>query len=152
MTEEDPPDLEEVETRLREKDVKVLELVSEQVDDVQMVTSATNLSNSEVNYCFRKLEDWKLITVEKPDGMVTRVVDGTKQVFEAPKQAELTEYGAKVVDYVDTEEAGTRFEDLTRNELVRKVHELEQELNELRTEFNSYKKQIYEELKDLDNG
>ena len=148
MTEGNQSDLEEVENRLREKDVKVLELVSEQADDVQQLTSATNLTNSEVNYCFRKLEDWNLITVEKPEGMVTRVIDGTKQVFEAPKQAALTQYGEKVVQHLDTDEIGNEFEDMTRKQLVRKVHELEKELNELRKDFGILQKQLYNELND----
>ena len=78
---------------LREKDRVVLNRIQNGEDDVQKLTEATSLENHEVNYCFRKLEKLDLITVEKPEGTVERVIDGQKRVFEAPKQATLTNRG-----------------------------------------------------------
>lgn len=146
MTEENQWDVEEVEARLREKDLKVLKLISEGEDDVQYITSASNLNNSKVNHCFNKLEDKDLITVRKPDGFVTRVINGTKQVFQAPKQARLTELGEQVVESTVDEEVGQQYEDLTRDELVRKVHELEEEIEEMRNTFKVFRKQVQDRL------
>jgi len=146
MTEENPVDIGEVEDGLREKDLTVLNLLSDGEDDVQKVTSSTILTNSEVNYCFQKLNDMKLVTVSKPDGTVTRVVDGTKQVFEAPKQAQLTELGETVLERIEDEETGQRYEDLTRKELVRKVQRLEEEIEEMNRKFDLFRKQVQDRL------
>ena len=146
MTKENPVDIEEVEDGLREKDLTVLNLLSDGEDDVQKLTSATTLTNSEVNYCFQKLNDMKLVTVRKPDGTVTRVVDGTKQVFEAPKQAQLTELGETVLERIEDEETGQRYEDLTRKELVRKVQRLEEEMEEMNRKFDLFRKQVQDRL------
>jgi len=146
MTEENQFVVEEVEDRLREKDLTVLNLLSQGEDDVQRVTSSTTLTNSEVNYCFQKLEDMELITVSKPDGTVTRVIDGTKQVFEAPKKADLTEFGETVVETKIDGETGERFEDLSRKELVRKVHQLEEEIEGIERRFELFRKQVQDRL------
>ena len=147
MTEDKPLDLEEVEDGLREKDLTVLHLLSEGEDDVQRVTSSTTLTNSEVNYCFQKLEDMDLITVSKPEGTVSRVVDGTKQVFEAPKQASLTDLGKKVVESkIDEENLGQRYEDLSRKEQVRKLQQLEEEMEVLKKRFELFRKQVQDRL------
>lgn len=127
----------------------MLSLLSEGEDDVQKVTSTTTLTNSEVNYCFQKLEDMELIKVSKPDGTITRVIDGTKQVFEAPKQGQLTDFGETVLEIsADEEGIGQRYEDLSRKELVRKVQKLEKELDELRDTFNAFQKQVQDWLYD----
>jgi len=146
MTKQNQPDPVELETGLREKDLTVLNLLSDGEDDVQRVTSSTTLTNSEVNYCFRKLEDMELITVSKPDGTVTRVVDGTKQVFEAPKKADLTEFGETVVATKIDGETGERFEDLSRKELVRKVQRLEEEIEGIERRFELFRKQVQDRL------
>lgn len=116
-------------------------------DDIQLITSATTLSNSEVNYCFRKLEDQGLIAVEKQEGMVERVVDGTRQVFEAPKQASLTEKGERYLEDSNTA-GGTDFSRLTRDELIEHVRELEQDLEELEQRFDLFSRQVKQRLFD----
>jgi len=146
MTEQKPVDVTELVNRLREKDLKVLKLISEGEDDVQRVTSSTALTNSEVNYCFQKLEQMKLINVRKPEGTVARVVNGTKQVFEAPKQAGLTDQGQQVVESEIDGEIGEQYEDLSRNELVRKVHKLEEEIEGLERRFKLFRKQVQDRL------
>jgi hypothetical protein len=57
------------------------------------VSDSVDRENHEVNYCFTKLAEQDLIRVEKPDGMVERVVDGQPREFQAPKQATLTDRG-----------------------------------------------------------
>jgi predicted transcriptional regulator len=112
---------------LRDKDWTVLHNIQQGNTDVQQITSATVLENHEVNYCFRKLDDLDLINVEKPDGMVTRVIDGQKRVFEANKPNE---------DY----------EDLTHRELVQRVHQLEQDITQLQQALKLFRKQVQERL------
>ncbi len=74
---------------LREIDQTVLSCIKKGKHDVQQITSTTGLPNHKVNYSFRKLAELGLITVEKPDEPVERIIDGQKRVFQV-KVAELT--------------------------------------------------------------
>lgn len=145
MTESERRD--EVFEEIREKDRAVLECIEEGDDDVQYITNGTTLSNSEVNYCFKRLEDKGLIEVEKVDGMVERVVDGTRQVFEAPKQAELTDLGREFLD-VSADTGSERYRDLSYEELVMYVRDLESDLQDLEQRFNLFRRQVQNRLSD----
>lgn len=135
----------EVFEKIREKDRVVLECIRDGDDDIQFITAATTLNNSEVNYCFRKLEELGLITVEKPGGMEERVVNGTRQVFEAPKQGRLTELGEEFLDIhgrVESEE----YRKLSYDELVMLVRELESDMEELKQRFDVFTRQVKQRL------
>lgn len=131
--------------QVRDKDRVVLECIHEGSDDIQLITEATTLDNAAVNYCFRELSEADLIVVEKPDGMVDRVVDGTRQVFEAPKQASLTAKGRRYLEQVeeDCDASDTdQFRSMTRDELVERVHELEQSVDELETQIEGIRRNV----------
>ena len=136
---------EEVFQKVREKDEAVLHCIENGDDDIQLITSSTTLTNSEVNYCFRKLEEIGLIQVQKQDGMVERVVDGTTQVFEAPKRASLTPLGE---DYLEnySNEMAENFSKEGREELAEKVAELESDVEELKSAFEVFRRQVNERL------
>lgn len=129
---------------LREKDRTVLKRIQAGDDDVQKITSSTILSNSEVNYCFRKLHDLDLIEVEKPDGMVERTIDGTVQVFEAPKKATLTSE-AMDLEHADVQESD-QYHDLSREDLIQKLHQVEDRVDELEQSFETFRKQVQQRL------
>jgi predicted transcriptional regulator len=118
----------------------VLQLVSEGHNDIQKITEETTLTNSQVNYRFQKLQDLDLIEVEKRDGWTTRVIDGQKRKFKAPKQAELTEHGEQVLQ--NKEADMDEYRDLTREELVEKIHRLEGRIEGLENKFNTLRSQI----------
>ncbi|MFC4359277.1 hypothetical protein ACFO0N_15125 [Halobium salinum] len=136
--------------QIREKDRTVLQYISDGDDDIQLITDATTLSNAEVNYCFQKLQDLSLITVEKPDGMVERVINGTLQKFEAPKQAELTDAGKKYLERNSGEEL-TRYKDLNAQELGCTIRELEKRVDSLENELTGFKKFVRRKLDQPDN-
>lgn len=138
--------LTDIAEQLREKDRAVLRNISEGRDDVQKITSKTTLENHHVTYSFEKLEDLDLLEVEKPDGNVERVIDGQKRVFQHPKQAHLTEKGKGVVDDLG-EDAGSRYSDLTHSEVVEKLGELENRVDDLESKMNVFKKQVQDVLK-----
>ncbi|MDZ7688645.1 MAG: hypothetical protein U5J64_07985 [Halobacteriales archaeon] len=122
---------------LRDKDRAVLQHIQNGRDDIQKITEATTLENHEVNYCFEKLENLGLIEVEKPDGMVERVVDGQKRVFEAPKKAELADKNRQILDEIKSEDYI-----YTRKELVERVNELEGKIERLELQMDVFQKQI----------
>jgi predicted transcriptional regulator len=131
-------------TSLREKDRVVLTCIGNGKDDVQKITAATTLENHHVAYAFEKLEEQGLIHVEKPDGMVEREINGQKRVFQAPKQAEMTEKGRKRLE--KEEEDLYEYENLTHRELVEKVHQLEDRVEDFEGRLEMYREQVLEKL------
>lgn len=130
---------------LREKDKTVLQHIEKGDRDIQQITSATTLENHEVNYCFTKLSDLDLITVEKPEGMVERIIDGQKRVFEAPKQAQLTESGQHLLTQ-QLDECTDKYRDLSHEELVQQVHQLQEQVNQLQSSLRTFKQQVQRKL------
>ena len=132
--------------KLREKDHAVLNCIQDGRNDVQLITAATTLNNSEVNYCFRKLSDMELIEIRKQDGMVERVIDGTRQVFEAPKQAALTEKAQNFLEK-SNKGRGDRYKALSHKQLVERVHNLENEVEALNQRMETFRRQVSEQLR-----
>jgi len=131
---------------VRDKDHTVLSCIKDGENDVQQITATTTLSNSEVNYSFSKLADLDLITVEKPDGMVDRVIDGERQVFEAPKQAYLTDDALDYFNWTDREEELAAYRAMSHDELVERVHALEGQVADLEDAFAAFQKQVRQKL------
>ena len=77
--------------------------------------------------------------------MVERVIDGQKRVFQHPKQAELTEKGEKFLGQA-SQEISEAYEDLSHNELVEKVRQLEAEIGQLEQKFEVFRNQIQQKL------
>lgn len=125
----------------RDKEHVILQQIKSGNDDVQKVTSATTLENHHITYAFQKLEEHGLLTVPKPEGTVERIIDGQKQVFQHPKQAELTEEGKQYLKQEDVEDL-EMYENLSRRELVKKTHELEERIEELEKKFEVFRKQV----------
>jgi predicted transcriptional regulator len=125
-------------SELRDKDHHILQQIHQGNNDVQKITSATTHENHHVTYSFQKLEDLGLVEVLKPEGTVERIIDGQKRVFQHPKQAELTDKGKQTLEETEQEELG-EYEDMSHNELVEKVHQLENELSDIRSSLESFK-------------
>ncbi|ADE02803.1 hypothetical protein [Haloferax volcanii] len=130
---------------IRDKDHVVLKHIEKGLDDVQKITAETTLENHHVSYCFEKLEDLGLITVEKPDKMVERVIDGQKRVFQHPKEAKLTGKAHRYLEQSEPESM-TEYEDLSHREVVERVKTVEDELEELKGSFRLFKKQIQKKI------
>jgi len=131
------------EPELRDKERLVLTQVEQGNDDVQKITEATALENHHVSYAFQKLEQHSLIQVSKPDEMVERVINGQKRVFQHPKQAELTEKGRECLENSETEDLG-HYENISRKELIEKVHRLDNQIEELEKKFEVFRNQVQE--------
>jgi predicted transcriptional regulator len=132
--------------QIRDKDHVVLQHIKEGQDDVQKITAETTLENHHVSYCFEKLEQQGLITVDKPDRMVERVVDGQKRVFQHPKKAELTEKGEEYLENAE-QEATEMYEDMSHREVVNKLHDLEDEVARLQDAFEAFRKQVQQKIR-----
>ena len=131
--------------QLRDIDQAVLHHITEGHNDTQKITQATTLENHRVRYSLKKLEQLGLITVEQPDQMVERVVDGQKRVFQHPKKAELTDKGRRTLRESDQEDLEA-YQNLTHKELVKKVNHLETEIQTLKNSMEAFRKQVQEHL------
>jgi hypothetical protein len=129
---------------LRDKDRAVLECIRDGDNDVQQIKAATTLSKREINYAFEKLEDLGFIKVTRSDGQVERVIDGQKRVFDAPKAATLTDDAFQYLQATDQD--SNRYQDLSRDELVDKIHDLEDRVDRLESGFESFRKQVLDKL------
>ena len=138
MTEEN---LHETVDRLAEDEELVLQCLDNGFDDVHEITQATRLNKDEVNNRYGNLEDLGLIEVGESQGMVERVVDGSRQVFQEPKPASLTERGETVLDVLEQDRI-EEYQRLSQDELAAKVVELEYELEEMREQFESFRQQV----------
>jgi len=131
--------------QLRDIDQAVLHAIQEGHNDTQKITQHTTLKTHRVRYSLKKLEQLGLITVEQPDQMVERVVDGQKRVFQHPKKAELTDKGRRTLRESDQEDLEA-YQNLTHKELVKKVNHLETEIQTLKNSMEAFRKQVQEHL------
>jgi predicted transcriptional regulator len=131
----------EIMDKLRDKDEIVLQAVHEGNDDIQKITETTTLENHEVNYCFSKLEDLNLITIEKPDGYTTRNINGQKRVFQTPKQAKPTDKGKQHLEKVNIREED-QFKNIGQGELIELVRAQEQRIERLETAVEMLKRKF----------
>ena len=142
MTETDAEAETAVFTQVRDKDHAALTCIRNGDTDVQQIKAATTLSKNEVNYSFTKLEDLGLIDVTRPTGRVERVIEGQKRIFDAPKTAHLTDKGSAYFDWTTRTQDTNQYQDLTRDELIHRITELEQRVDELETAFTTFQRQV----------
>jgi len=114
--------------------------------DLQQITETTVYSNRKVNYSFTKLDNLGLIETYTPDGMVERTVNGETRVFQAPKQARLTDTGAQYFEWTDRQDTIDAYRSLDHDELAQKVVTLEERLDTLETQFDAFQNQVREKL------
>lgn len=133
--------------QLRDKDWTVLTAIDDGHDDTQKIKEATILENHEIRYSLKKLASLGLIELDQPDGTVERVINGQKRVFQHPKQACLTDKGKDDLARENVEELD-EYHDLSRAELVMKVHRLESELKELESKFEVFRSQVQNSILD----
>lgn len=129
---------------VREKDHVVLSCIRNGHDDVQQIRSETTLTWREVDYSIEKLADQGLIDVEKQEGYVTRIVDGQKRTFQAPRSVDLTRQGRQY--FAEHQQDLGQYEDLSRDELIERIHELEDRVDRLENGFKAFRQQVKRQL------
>lgn len=126
-----------------DRERRILQLVRSGRDDFHRLREQLALSWRQVDYSLDKLEDAGLVDIRHQDGFTTREVNGQRRKFKAPRKIDLTDDGRQ---YVKRHEAEQEYADLSREELVAKIHRLEQRVDELETGFQSFKKQVKRQL------
>jgi len=132
------------EDQLRDIDQVVLQKVAEGVDTTHKISEITTFETHRIRYSLKKLDSLELLKLEKQDGTVERIVDGQRRVFQSPLQGELTDRGEGCLK--QNKEDLNRYQDLTHEELVEKVLELESQFEELQRSFDVLRNQVQREL------
>ena len=130
---------------LRDKDHTVLQHIQNGHNDTQKITASTTLQNHHVNYSLQKLADLDLITLQKPDTMVERIINGQKRVFQHPKQAQLTEKAKQYLEQTEQEDQD-QYENLTHEELVHRLRDLENQVDQIEQSMEAFRRQILKKL------
>lgn len=125
---------------------RVLVCLREGLDDLHQITAATDLENHVVNYRFKRLVDLKLIAIETPDGLVTRVVDGQSRTFRAPKRATLTAHGQAYFEWTERQTELDQIREPSHDDVMARVVELGRELARLQTAHAQLKEQLQRQL------
>lgn len=112
--------------------------------DTQQITAASTFENHQVRRLFRTLADAGLVTVDKPEGMVERWVDGQRRVFQAPLRAELTAQGEAVLAAGPTTAAAV--ETMSRAELIEAYHTLCERVADLEVALDVFRDQVRRQL------
>lgn len=131
--------------KIREIDHIVLQHVQEGRNDVHQVTQSTHHDTKKIGYSFDKLHKHGLLNVERPDGMVEKIVNNQKRKFKAPKTAQLTDLGQRYLDQAEPVDL-ERYEDMTRPEIIQKLIKLEDQIDELEEKLEIYRKQLQKRL------
>ena len=132
------------EDQLRDIDQVVLQKVAEGVDTTHKISEITTFETHRIRYSLKKLDSLGLLKLEKQDGTVERTVDGQRRVFQSPLQGELTDRGEEYLK--QNKEDLNRYQDLTHEELVEKVLELESQFEDLQQSFEVFRQQVQNQL------
>lgn len=124
----------------------VLTAIRNECEDIREIREATTLSIGQVNYRVRKLEDLGLIELGDSQGRERQEVDGQIREYDAPKPARLTQLGQQYFEYTDRKEDLSQYENLTKEELVEKLHEHEQRIDRLESAIQMLKEQFQRDL------
>lgn len=130
--------------QIRVIDQVVLQKVAEGIDTTHKISEATTFKTHRVRYSLKKLDSLNYLNVEKRDGMEEDVIDGQRRIFQAPLRGELTDSGEEYLK--QNKEDLDQYHDLSREELVTKVQELESQVEELQQSFEVFRKQVQREL------
>ena len=77
--------------------------------------------------------------------MTERTIEGQKRVFQTPWQASLTDKGLNHLKKADKVEIEA-YENMSHDELIEKVHQLENQITGLEKKMQMFQKQIIQKL------
>lgn len=138
--------------QLNEKELAILHAVKDGNDDTLKIRKATTLDNRQINHHLVEkndnLEELGLVNISRPDGPERREENGHVQYLPyAPKRVALTGEGRTVL-----REAGDveNYADMTKKEMVRRMRELEERVEDVETRFDVFRRQVRERLEELE--
>jgi hypothetical protein len=128
--------------KLREKDLAVLQAIQNGANTTSEIREATTLTNREINYSLTEkgLEQHGLVEIHRVEG---RQETPEGKTIWKPKQVQITDQGLQTLQHHDQE---SKYDDLTREELIQRIHELEQRQDRLETMFKDFRSKVMDRL------
>jgi predicted transcriptional regulator len=134
-------------TELRDKDIAVLQALQEGASTVTEIKEATTLTRRQINYSIneKSLEELGLVEVNRSEGRLHRESNGREENIWKPKQLQLTDKGLQKLAQEPTETA-EKYENMSREELIQTVHELETRQDRLENMFKDFRNKVMEQI------
>jgi predicted ArsR family transcriptional regulator len=134
---------------LREAEQLVLQCIRNGYTDAFEAGQELTLSNSQIRHAFRTLAEKGYIDLHREDGYVERTDrQGQTRVFKAPYEAELTDKAGRYVQQQDAAADLDQYRQLSHDELVQTVHDLEQRVDRLEQGFEAFRRQVQQHITD----
>jgi len=131
---------------LRNKDKAILQAVEDGARTVSEIKDRTTLSNREINYSLTEysLAEQGLVEIQKQEGREWREINGEERYIWKPKTIKPTDKAITLLADLDTE--NTEYEDLSKQELIQQIHELEQRQNRLENMFKNFREKVMDRI------
>lgn len=131
---------------LRDKDLAVLQAIQNGANTVSEIKEETTLSNREINYSLteKSLEQMNLVNINRTDTREWQQINGQERYIWKPKTVELTDKALHTLTEQDNNI--NQYEDMTKRELIERIHELEQRQNQLETVFKDFRQKVMERI------
>jgi hypothetical protein len=131
---------------LRDKDKAVLQAIHNGAETVTEIREATTLSNREINYSLTEysLEQLDLVEINRSEGREWQKINGQEKNIWKPKKIKLTDQGIQKITELQTE--STKYEDMTRRELIQRIHQLEKRQDRLENTFKDFRTKVMKQL------
>jgi len=130
---------------LRQKDKAVLQAIKDGARTVSQIKETTTLSNREINYSLteKSLQQHGLVEIQREEGREWTEIKSEERYIWKPKTVELTD---KAIKLLAEHETNTRYEDLSKQELIQRIHELEQRQDRLETMFRDFREKVMKKI------
>lgn len=132
-------------TELRDKDLAVLQAIQQGATTTSEIKEATTLTRRQINYSIneKSLEQLNLVKVNRRDGRQWQEINNHEKKIWKPKQLELTDQGIQVLAEHQTD---NQYEDMTQEELIQTIHELETRLDRLENVFKDFRQKVMKQI------
>jgi len=132
-------------TDLREKDIAVLQAIQDGAQTVSQIKATTTLSNREINYSLteKSLQQQGLVEIEREEGRKWTEFQNSERYIWKPKTVELTD---KAITLLAEHQTNNRYEDLSKQELIQRIHELEQRQTRLENMFKDFRQKVMKRI------
>lgn len=134
-------------TKLRDKDVAVLQAIENGASTVTEIRESTTLTTRQINYSIDEysLEKLGLVDVDRESGREWREVNGHQKNVWKSKQVQLTDKGIQLLAELETVQ-GDRYEDMSKQELIERVLELEERQDRFEQVFKDFRSKVMERI------
>lgn len=133
-------------TDLGAKEIAVLQAIQDGAETVPEIREKTTLTSREINYRLNEysLEELGLVEIDRKEGREWLEIDGEERYVLKPKKVQLTDKALQIL--AEHETNAERYEDMSKQELIERIHELEQRQDRLETVFKDFRQKVMKRI------